>query len=73
MSKIIYGEKQFVPYEYETEKDFEAAVIENTDAIFGTESLYVDVKKKIGEDNIVTIPDGYLVDFSQRNGVRSCI
>ena len=64
MPKLICGDKQFVPYEYEKEKDFEAVVIENIGAIFGSEALYIDVKKKIGEDNIVTIPDGYLLDFS---------
>ena len=64
MPKLIFGDKQFVPYEYEKETKFEAAIIENAVPIFGRETLYIDVKKKIGEDNIVTIPDAYLIDFS---------
>jgi len=64
MPKLVYGDKHFTPHDYETEKDFELEVVRHAKAIFGLESLYVDVKKRIGEDNIVTIPDGYLIDFS---------
>jgi hypothetical protein len=64
MTRILYENKLFAPYEYESEKAFESDVIKYFKEIFGPESLYIDVKKKIGEDNIVTIPDGYLIDFS---------
>jgi hypothetical protein len=64
MPKLIYEDKHFISHEYEKEKDFELEVVQHAKAIFGPQSLYVYVKKRIGEDNIVTIPDGYLIDFS---------
>ncbi|MFC1485822.1 hypothetical protein ACFL55_02210, partial [Candidatus Latescibacterota bacterium] len=50
--------------EYSSEKEFEELIILHAKFIFGNNSLYIDVKKKIGIDSIVTIPDGYLIDFS---------
>lgn len=64
MSRLIYQDKIFTQYEYSSEKEFEKSVIKYSKAIFGDNSLYIDVKKKIGNDNILTIPDGYLIDFS---------
>jgi hypothetical protein len=51
MPKLIYEDKHFIPHEYETEKGFELEVVRRAKAIFGLESLYVDVKKRIAEDN----------------------
>ena len=31
--------------------------------LFGEQSIYIDIKKRIG-DSVLTIPDGYLIDFS---------
>ncbi len=63
MDHILFGEKLFTLYEYQKEDEFERQVVAHARAIFGPDSLYIDVKKRIG-DNIVTIPDGYLLDFS---------
>lgn len=49
--------------EYHNEKDFEQAVIHNYKYIFGTDTVYIDIKKRIG-DRERSIPDGYLLDFS---------
>ena len=64
MDKIIYNGNLFTVYKYANEKEFEIQIIEHAKEIFGPDSLYIDIKKRIGEDNIVTIPDGYLIDFS---------
>lgn len=64
MDRIIYGEKLFIPYEFSNENEFEKLIIQNSNQIFGSNSVYIDVKKRIEIDNIVTIPDGYLIDFS---------
>lgn len=64
MSRIIYNDKIFLQYEYGSEKEFEQAVIKHACDIFGEKSFYFDVKKRISNDNVVTIPDGYLIDFS---------
>jgi hypothetical protein len=66
MDRLICNEKRFDLYEYTKEEEFEKRIIEHANDIFGEKSLYIDIKKRIGEDNIVTIPDGYLIDFSFR-------
>jgi len=64
MSRLIYKDKIYNHYQYSSEKEFEERIILYSSAIFGSNSLYIDVKKKIRNENIATIPDGYLVDFS---------
>jgi predicted DNA binding CopG/RHH family protein len=64
MNRLSYKGKIFTSYEYSKENDFERDIIENAKEIFGPKSFYIDIKKKIKNGNIVTIPDGYLIDFS---------
>lgn len=64
MQKIIHNNLVYSPYEYDSEAEFEKDVIDFSDKIFGKDSIYLDVKKKISNNNIATIPDGYLIDFS---------
>ena len=47
-------------YQYKTEKEFEQEIIKNKNAVFGEESVYFDIKKKLGN----TIPDGYWLDLT---------
>lgn len=49
---------------YESEKDFEQDVVAHSSAIFGDEAIYIDVKKRMTGNKIVTIPDGYVLDLS---------
>lgn len=70
MDRIIFGEKLFIPYEFSNENEFEKLIIQNSNQIFGSNSVYIDVKKRIEKDNIVTIPDGYLIDFSFESDPR---
>lgn len=70
MDKVSYSGKIFTYYEYAKEQDFERDVIEHAKEIFGSKSVYIDIKKKIHNDNIITIPDGYLIDFSFENDPR---
>lgn len=51
----------FHPTIYEDESSFEKDVVNLADQIFGIGSIYLDIKKRVGND-IVTIPDGYLID-----------
>lgn len=64
MDRLSYNGKVFTSYEYSKESDFELDIIKHAKEIFGPKSLYIDIKKKIKKDNIITIPDGYLLDFS---------
>lgn len=63
MERLLQSNKTFNYYDYLTEKEFEQVIIENSKQIFGSQSVYIDIKKRIG-DSIITIPDGYLIDFS---------
>lgn len=49
--------------EYANEADFESAILEVQDDLFGPDRFYLDVKKKIGGKN-KNIPDGYLLDLN---------
>jgi hypothetical protein len=51
----------FRPHTYVTEAAFEKDVMLLADQIFGPTSIYLSIKKKVG-NNIVTIPDGYVID-----------
>jgi hypothetical protein len=64
MERIIFRDSLFNLCEYSDESEFERHVIQHANEIFGPNSVYIDIKKRIGEDNILTIPDGYVIDFS---------
>lgn len=64
MDHVVHQGNVYVPYEYGLEAEFETDVIRFASSIFGPKAVYIDVKKRIGQDNILTIPDGYLIDFS---------
>jgi hypothetical protein len=52
---------------YESEAQLESAILEVQSELFGPDRIYLDVKKKIGaKDGLRNIPDGYLVDLSER-------
>ncbi len=63
MEKLLFNNKIYNYYEYATEKEFEQVIVDKSAQIFGANSIYIDIKKRIG-DSIITIPDGYLIDFS---------
>lgn len=63
MEKVLYKDVSYSYYAYPTEKEFEQVIVQQAPHIFGSQSIYIDIKKRIG-DSIITIPDGYLIDFS---------
>lgn len=54
----------FRPMAYTHEATFEKDVVTLASNIFGPASIYLNIKKKIGNE-IVTIPDGYVVDTTK--------
>ena len=70
MKRLIYQDKLFTSCDYASESEFEKIIIQNSKELFGTNSVYIDVKKRIGVENILTIPDGYLIDFSFESDPR---
>ena len=63
MERILNNNLTYSYYEYPSEKEFEQVIVQQASHIFGSQSIYIDIKKRIG-DSIITIPDGYLIDFS---------
>jgi hypothetical protein len=69
MERLLLNNRLYSYYDYATEKEFEQVIVQQAPYIFGSESIYIDIKKRIG-DSIITIPDGYLIDFSFRQQPR---
>lgn len=68
MSNILINNKRFDLLDFDSEAEFEKTVIENSKFLFGKESIYIDIKKRIGKKDSYhkTIPDGYLIDFTSK-------
>lgn len=58
------------PHTFQTEAEFEKQVVALADQIFGPSTIYVDVKKKIKGGDIVSIPDGYVLDMAEPDAPR---
>lgn len=69
MERIILEGKLFTYYNYSLETEFEEEIVKNSIQIFGNKTVYINIKKKIGNE-IVTIPDGYLLDFTFKEKPR---
>ena len=54
----------FPPSPYGGEANFENDIVKLADQIFGASSIYLNIKKHVGSD-IVTIPDGYVIDTTK--------
>jgi hypothetical protein len=56
------------PYQrsrYTSEADLEGAVLQVKDKLFGSERIYLDVKRRIGaKGSLHNVPDGYLLDLT---------
>lgn len=61
---LSIGSKTFEKISFSKEEDFERVVLELADRIFGTKTIYLDIKKKIKGNKIGVIPDGYLIDMT---------
>jgi len=64
MDRLISQDKIYNLYEYSKEDEFEKNIVRYSKEIFGINSIHINVKKRIGEDKILSIPDGYLIAFS---------
>ncbi len=63
--KISVGSTKFSRVKFLNENELEKSVVEHAEDIFGVESLYINVKKRIKHKkaSFVSIPDGYVIDF----------
>ena len=60
---LLFDGKVYRQYQYNSENEFEKVIVQQVGFLFGEQSIYIDIKKRIGS-SIVTIPDGYLIDSS---------
>jgi len=63
MARLILNNKEYTLFDFDLEDDLEKAVIENQQALFGKDAVYIDVKKLIGKSKHRGIPDAFLIDF----------
>lgn len=63
---LFNQDHKYFEYLYAKEEDIENDVIKNSQLFFGSQSIFVESKKKIDSKFIgATIPDGFLFDFSE--------
>ena len=51
-------------YHFQDENEFEKLVIELADMIFGNSTIYISKKRKLKGSEIISIPDGFLIDMT---------
>ncbi len=60
-------EEKYIEVPYKKESELEDAVNKVKDELFGKNRIYLDDKKKIGsKGNTSNLPDGYLIDLSNK-------
>lgn len=61
---LLHQDQIFNQFKFDKEDEFEKLVYKLSDKIFGEQTIYIDIKKKIHSDQIVSIPDGYVLDMT---------
>ena len=52
MPHFLFGDHTFRPSECELEADFERTVVDRCNGIFGAETVYFDIKRRLGNQNV---------------------
>lgn len=61
---IILNNKKFISNPFESEKEIEKVVTENSEDIFGPDSIFLPKKLIFSEEGTGTIPDGFAIDIA---------
>src|ERR1022692_2950062 len=65
MSHLVTPYGTFNLIQYDTEQEFERAIVAHVNDIFGERRIYLDCKRRIGaKDGKQSVPDAYLIDVS---------
>lgn len=65
---LIDGVKYELMVPKKEDEEFVPLVLEHTNEIFGNNSIYINTKKKLRSNaDIVSIPDGYVLDFNNNS------
>lgn len=68
MTKLHTPFGDFTLIRFDKEDEFESIIVKNARSIFGLDTIYLDIKKRIGKSNLIqTVPDGFLIDLSTPN------
>lgn len=54
---ILSGTNVYVPFRFSDENSFEKLVVKTADKIFGENTIYIDIKKKLKSKTFNIIPD----------------
>jgi predicted transport protein len=66
-SAIFMDGSKFTEVDFKEESDFEKQVKENSKTLFGSKTIYFDLKNKIDTKSLgFSIPDGFLFDFKDK-------
>lgn len=72
--RLFANNKTYNQFQFDKEADFEREVVINSKQFFGTNSIYIDVKRKIETRSLGnSIPDGFLFDLSDKENPESYI
>lgn len=64
---IVTKDGKYFLYNYQNETELERMIVEHSSEIFGKNTHYFDIKKKIKtKAGFGTIPDGYVIDFEEK-------
>jgi len=64
---IVTKDGKYGLYNYKSEAELEKMIVEHSSEIFGEDTHYFDIKKKIkSKAGFGTIPDGYVIDFKKK-------
>jgi hypothetical protein len=62
---LLQNDKRFNEYKYKSESEYEKDILTSYKTIFGSDTILIDAKKKIGSEALgKTIPDGFLFDLT---------
>lgn len=66
--KLFTNNKTYSQFQFDKEADFEREVVLSSKQFFGTNSIYIDAKRKIETKSLGnSIPDGFLFDLSDKD------
>src|ERR1039458_713819 len=66
MSHLVTPYGTFNLIQYDTEQEFERAIVAHVNDIFGERRIYLDCKRRIGaKDGKQSVPDAYVIDLSR--------
>lgn len=63
---IIHGGKKFISADFTAEAELEQVVIDNSELIFGPDSIFLPKALIRSGEGIGTIPDGFAIDLQER-------